>query len=102
MKPVLTPKEANDLMRDAGDDTSLETFKRGLRQGKYPGGLYIIVHKIPRLVQRLVIGAGAGGLGLAVGTALPPLLGLTAWRPGLTLAGLVLLAVGCAVEVMTE
>ena len=34
MKPVLTPKEANDLMRDAGDDTSLETFKRGLRQGK--------------------------------------------------------------------
>ena len=41
MKPVLTPKEANDLMRDAGDDTSLETFKRGLRQGKYPGGLYI-------------------------------------------------------------
>ena len=29
MKPVLTPKEANDLMRDAGDE------------GKYPGGLYI-------------------------------------------------------------
>lgn len=23
MKPELTPKEANDLMRDAGDDTSL-------------------------------------------------------------------------------
>lgn len=41
MKPVLTPKEANALMRDAGDDTSLETFKRGLRQGKCPGGLYI-------------------------------------------------------------
>lgn len=41
MKPVLTPKEANDLMRDAGDDTSLETFKRGLRQGKHPGELYI-------------------------------------------------------------
>lgn len=62
----------------------------------------LIVHKIPRLVQRLVIGAGAGGLGLAAGTALPPLLGLTAWRPGLILAGLALLAVGCAVEVMTE
>lgn len=61
-----------------------------------------IVHKIPRLAQRLLIGAGAGGLGLAVGTALPPLLGLTAWRPGLTLAGLALLAIGCAVEVMTE
>ena len=61
-----------------------------------------IVHKIPRLVQRLVIGAGAGGLGLAVGTALPPLLGLTTWRPGLTLVGLALLAIGCAVEVMTE
>lgn len=61
-----------------------------------------IVHKIPRLVQRLVIGAGAGGLGLAVGTALPPLLGLTAWRWDLTLAGLALLAIGCAVEVMTK
>ena len=62
----------------------------------------LIVHKIPRLVQRLLIGAGAGGLGLAVGTALPPLLGLTGWRPGLTLAGLGLLAIGCAVEVMGE
>lgn len=62
----------------------------------------LIVHKVPRLVQRLLIGAGAGGLGLAAGTALPPLLGLTAWRLGLTLAGLALLAIGCAVEVMTE
>lgn len=62
----------------------------------------LIVHKIPRLVQRLLIGAGAGGLGLAVGTALPPLLGPTGWRPGLTLAGLGLLAIGCAVEVMGE
>lgn len=61
-----------------------------------------IVHRIFWFVPRLIIGAGAGGLGLAVGTALPPLLGLTAWRPGLTLAGLALLAVGCAVEVMTE
>ena len=40
MKPVLTRKEANDLMRDAGDDTSPETFKRCLRQDKIPGGLY--------------------------------------------------------------
>lgn len=75
------------------------------RGGQKPQGIAsctLIVHKIPRLVQRLVIGAGAGGLGLAVGTALPPLLGLTAWRPGLTLAGLALLAIGCAVEVMTE
>lgn len=74
--------------------------------GKKNAGTHIscttIVHKIPRFVQRLLIGAGAGGLGLAVGTALPPLLGLTAWRPGLTLAGLALLAIGCAVEVMTE
>lgn len=61
-----------------------------------------IVHKIPRLVQRLIVGAGAGGLGLAVGSALPPLLGLTEWRWDLTLAGLALLAVGCIVEAMTE
>lgn len=59
----------------------------------------LIVHKIPRLVQRLLIGAGAGGLGLVVGSAMPPMLGLTGWRPGLTLAGLSLLAIGCAVEV---
>ena len=58
-----------------------------------------IVHKLPHFVQQLVIAAGACGLGLAVGTALPPLLGLTGWRPGLTLAGLGLLAIGCAVEV---
>lgn len=61
-----------------------------------------ILQQLPRFVQRLIIGAGAGGLGLAVGTALPPLLGLTAWRPALTLAGLALLAIGCAVEVMGE
>ena len=61
-----------------------------------------IVHKIPRLVQRLLIGAGAGGLGLAVGTALPPLLGLCPWRPGPVALGLALLAVGCAVEVMSD
>ena len=58
-----------------------------------------IVHKIHRLVQRLIIGAGAGGLGLAAGSAMPPMLGLTGWRPVLTLAGLTLLAIGCAVEV---
>ena len=49
MKPVLTPKEANDLMRDAGDDTSLETFKRGLRQGKEAAAVsrYAIKHTGP-------------------------------------------------------
>ena len=62
----------------------------------------LIVHKIPRLVQRLLIGAGAGGLGLAVGSAMPPMLGLTGWRPVLTLAGVALLAIGCAVEVTGE
>ena len=65
-----------------------------------------IVHeidrKVKRLARQLIVAAGAGGLGLAVGTALPPLLGLTGWRPGLTLAGLSLLAIGCAVEVMGE
>lgn len=76
------------------------------RDGKKNAGTHDsctpIVHKIPHFVQHLVIGAGAGGLGLAVGSALPPLLGLTAWRCDLTLAGLALLAVGCVVEVMTE
>lgn len=61
-----------------------------------------IVSRIPGMVKRLTIGAGAGGLGLAVGSALPPLLGLTAWRWDLTLAGLALLAVGCIVEMMAE
>lgn len=64
--------------------------------------LSLIVHKIPHIVQHLIVGTGAGGLGLAVGTALPPLLGLTAWRWDLTLAGVALLAIGCAVEVMAE
>lgn len=59
-----------------------------------------IVHEIGKIVQRLVVAAGACGLGLAVGSAMPPLLGLTGWRPGLTLAGCALLAVGCAAEVM--
>ena len=61
-----------------------------------------IERKVKRLARQLIVAAGAGGLGLAVGTALPPLLGLTAWRPVLTLAGLALLAIGCAVEVMGE
>ena len=56
--------------------------------------------RLPHLARQILVAAGAGGLGLAVGTALPPLLGLTGWRPGLTLAGLGLLAIGCAVEVM--
>ncbi len=58
-----------------------------------------IERKVKRLARQLIVAAGAGGLGLAVGTALPPLLGLTGWRPGLTLAGLSLLAIGGAVEV---
>lgn len=62
----------------------------------------LIVHEIPHFVQRLFVAAGAGGLGLAVGTALPPMLGVTAWRWDITLAGLALLAIGCAVEVSGE
>lgn len=58
--------------------------------------------RLPHLARQILVAAGAGGLGLAVGTALPPLLGLTGWRPGLTLAGLSLLAIGCAVEVTVE
>lgn len=61
-----------------------------------------IERKVKRLARRLIVAAGAGGLGLAVGSAMPALLGLTGWRPGLTLAGLGLLAIGCAVEVMGE
>lgn len=61
-----------------------------------------IERKVKRLARQLIVAAGAGGLGLAVGSAMPPILGLTGWRPGLTLAGLALLAIGCAVEVMAE
>lgn len=61
-----------------------------------------IERKVKRLARQLIVAAGAGGLGLAVGSAMPALLGLTGWRPGLTLAGLGLLAIGCAVEVMGE
>lgn len=59
----------------------------------------LIVHKIPRLVQRLLIGAGAGGMGLACGAALPPLLGLCPWQPGPVALGLALLALGAWAEV---
>ena len=62
----------------------------------------LILHQIPRLVQRLIIGAGSGGLGLAVGTALPPLLGLTAWRWDLTLAGLARCPDSLAVHIVTS
>ena len=58
--------------------------------------------RLPHLARQILVAAGAGGLGLAVGSAMPPILGLTGWRPGLTLAGLGLLAIGCAVEVMGE
>lgn len=61
-----------------------------------------IARKVKRLARRLIVAAGAGGLGLAAGSAMPPMLGLTGWRPGLTLAGLALLAIGCAVEVSGE
>ncbi len=61
-----------------------------------------IERKVKRLARQLIVAAGAGGLGLSVGSAMPALLGLTGWRPGLTLAGLGLLAIGCAVEVMGE
>ena len=78
------------------------THRNGQKTQGIAKSCILIVHKIPRLVQRLLIAAGAGGLGLAVGSAMPPMLGLTGWRPGLTLAGVALLAIGCAVEVMGE
>ena len=58
--------------------------------------------RLPHLARQILVAAGAGGLGLAVGSAMPPLLGLTGWRPVLTLAGLALLEIGCAVEVIGE
>lgn len=61
-----------------------------------------IERKVKRLARQLIVAAGAGGLGLAAGSAMPPMLGLTGWRPVLTLAGLALLAIGCAVEVTGE
>ena len=58
--------------------------------------------RLPHLARQILVAAGAGGLGLAAGSAMPPMLGLTGWRPVLTLAGLALLAIGCAVEVTGE
>lgn len=85
----------------------------GRSAGKSSKSRTSIVHEIGQFVQRsarrllrlarqTLIAAGAGGLGLAAGSAMPPMLGLTGWRPGLTLAGLGLLAIGCAAEVMGE
>lgn len=78
----------------------------GRSAGKSSKSRTSIVHeierKVKRLARQLIAAAGAGGLGLAAGSAMPPMLGLTGWRPGLTLAGLGLLAIGCAVEVMGE
>lgn len=78
----------------------------GRSAGKSSKSRTSIVHeierKVKRLARQLIVAAGAGGLGLAAGSAMPPMLGLTGWRPGLTLAGLGLLAIGCAVEVMGE
>lgn len=85
----------------------------GRSAGKSSKSRTSIVHEIGQFVQRsdrrlqrlarqILIAAGAGGLGLAAGSAMPPLLGLTGWRPVLTLAGVALLAIGCAVEVMGE
>lgn len=74
-------------------------------QAKSTKACEYIVHNNARKrnpLKALLVALGAAGWGLACGTALPPLLGLTAWQPGLTLAGLALLAVGFAVEVMTE
>ncbi len=78
----------------------------GRSAGKSSKSRTSIVHeierKVKRLARQLIVAAGAGGLGLAAGSAMPPMLGLTGWRPVLTLAGLALLAIGCAVEVMGE
>lgn len=78
----------------------------GRSAGKSSKSRTSIVHeierKVKRLARQLIVAAGAGGLGLAAGSAMPPMLGLTGWRPVLTLAGLALLAIGCAVEVTGE
>ena len=58
-----------------------------------------IERKVKRLARQLIVAAGAGGLGLTVGTALPPLLGLCPWRPGPVALGLALLALGAWAEV---
>ena len=55
--------------------------------------------RLPHLARQTLIAAGAGGLGLTVGTALPPLLGLCPWRPGPVALGLALLTLGAWAEV---
>lgn len=61
-----------------------------------------IVHNSARKrkpLKTLLVALGAAGLGLAFGAALPPLLGLCAWRPGPVALGLALLALGAWAEV---
>ena len=50
-------------------------------------------------LKTLLVALGAAGCGLACGAALPPLLGLCAWRPGPVALGLALLALGAWAEV---
>ena len=82
----------------------------GRSAGKSSKSRTSIVHEIGQFVQRYarrlrrlarqtLIAAGAGGLGLAAGSAMPPLLGLCPWRPGPVALGLALLALGAWAEV---
>lgn len=72
-------------------------------QAKSTKACEYIVHNNTRKrnpLKALLVALGAGGLGLTVGTALPPLLGLCPWRPGPVVLGLALLALGAWAEVI--
>ena len=71
-------------------------------QAKSTKACVSIVHNYARKrkpLKTLLVALGAGGMGLACGAALPPLLGLCPWRPGPVALGLALLALGAWAEV---
>ncbi len=58
-----------------------------------------IVPKFRKFVHTFVVGLGAAGFGLLVGSGLPQLLGLVSFQPWPPVIGYVLTALGCWEEV---
>lgn len=58
-----------------------------------------IVPNLKKFVHNFVVGLGAAGFGLLVGSGLPQLLGLVSFQPWPLVIGYVLTALGCWEEV---
>lgn len=58
----------------------------------------LIVPKIRAFVHNIIVGTGATGFGLIIGFGLPPLLGLTHFRPVPLVVSFTMIFVGCMEE----